>query len=40
MLQSGYTYTAALTPTINSVTPDRGGTGGGTAITIIGTDFG
>ncbi|XP_064635838.1 fibrocystin-L-like [Lineus longissimus] len=35
-----YTYQAALTPSISSVSPARGGTGGGTTITINGSGFG
>ncbi|WAR05573.1 PKHL1-like protein, partial [Mya arenaria] len=35
-----YTYNAALTPTISDVTPTKGGTGGGTTITISGSGFG
>ncbi|XP_013401885.1 LOW QUALITY PROTEIN: fibrocystin-L-like [Lingula anatina] len=35
-----YAYKAALTPTITSVSPARGGTGGGTLLTITGTNFG
>lgn len=34
-----FTYKANLTSTITSVGPNRGGTGGGTTITITGTDF-
>ena len=36
---SNYTYLASLTPQINSITPNSGGSGGGTEITIIGTGF-
>ncbi|XP_064635071.1 fibrocystin-L-like [Lineus longissimus] len=35
-----YTYQAALTPSISSVSPARGGTGGGTTLTITGSGFG
>merc|ERR1719422_2781341 len=35
----GFTYDRALTPTIASVTPVRGGTGGGTPLTITGSGF-
>ena len=34
-----YTYKADLTATITSVSPTRGGTGGGTTLTIVGTNF-
>jgi hypothetical protein len=34
-----YVYEANLTATITSVSPTRGGTGGGTTLTIIGTNF-
>ncbi|CAK8682966.1 unnamed protein product [Clavelina lepadiformis] len=36
---SSYTYSGAQTPTITRVTPERGGTGGGTKITITGSGF-
>lgn len=36
---TSYTYTTNLTATITSVSPVRGGTGGGTLLTIIGTNF-
>lgn len=39
-LSSAYTYNAGLTPTISGVTPTRGGTGGGTSLTVTGTGFG
>jgi hypothetical protein len=39
-LPGSYTYNAALTPTVSNVTPTRGGTGGGTSITVTGTGFG
>ncbi|XP_069076732.1 fibrocystin-L-like isoform X2 [Pleurodeles waltl] len=34
-----YTYRSSLTPTVTNVTPRRGGTGGGTLLTITGTGF-
>ena len=34
-----FTYTISLTPTVGSVSPTKGGTGGGTTITINGTNF-
>lgn len=34
-----FTYTINLTPTVGSVSPAKGGTGGGTTITINGTNF-
>lgn len=37
--ETGFTYKANLTSTVNSVSPNRGGTGGGTLITINGTNF-
>merc|ERR1719483_1010979 len=36
---SAFTYDQALTPSVISIDPVRGGTGGGTLITIIGTGF-
>ena len=36
---SGFTYKSNLTGTISSVSPNRGGTGGGTTLTINGTNF-
>ena len=36
---STFTYLLSLTPTLTSVSPLRGGTGGGTLLTIIGTKF-
>ncbi|CAH1789358.1 unnamed protein product [Owenia fusiformis] len=39
-LTNGYTYNSANTPAVTSVSPDRGGTGGGLAISIAGTGFG
>ena len=38
-LSSSFAYKAALTPTVSSVSPQRGGTGGGTTLTITGTGF-
>ena len=38
-LSSAFTYKAALTPTVTSVSPTRGGTGGGTMLTLTGTGF-
>ena len=38
-LSSGYTYKDTLTSTITSVSPSRGGTGGGVVLTITGTGF-
>ena len=35
----GFTYTAAPAPTVTSVAPSSGTTGGGTAVTITGTGF-
>ncbi|XP_069478234.1 fibrocystin-L [Ambystoma mexicanum] len=37
--EHAFTYRAALTPNISDVTPRRGGTGGGTRLTITGTGF-
>ena len=37
---SQYTYDPAITPEITSVTPQRGGTAGGTLLTITGSGFG
>jgi hypothetical protein len=34
-----YIYKSSLTATITSISPTRGGTGGGTTLTIIGTNF-
>jgi hypothetical protein len=34
-----YTYNANMTATVSSVSPTRGGTGGGTTLTITGTNF-
>ena len=35
----GFTYTAAVAPTLTSVSPTSGPTAGGTTITLTGTDF-
>ena len=37
---SKYIYDAGLTPTISGVSPSRGGTGGGTTLTVSGSGFG
>ena len=37
---NSYTYDGGLTPTISGVSPSRGGTGGGTTLTISGSGFG
>lgn len=34
-----FTYVASITPQVTSASPLRGGTGGGVALTIIGTNF-
>ncbi|XP_069115782.1 fibrocystin-L-like [Argopecten irradians] len=39
-ITNAYTYRPNLTPTITGVTPNRGGTAGGTTVTINGTNFG
>ncbi|KAH3704520.1 hypothetical protein DPMN_079576 [Dreissena polymorpha] len=39
-LSGVYTYSGALTPTIMGLNPARGGTGGGTTVTISGSGFG
>ncbi|XP_060067607.1 fibrocystin-L-like [Ylistrum balloti] len=39
-LENAYTYDPALTPVIDDVTPKRGGTQGGTKLTISGSNFG
>lgn len=39
-LSNSYTYNSALTPSISGVDPSRGGTGGGTTITVTGSGFG
>ena len=36
---TSFSYLSSLTPTIRYAIPRRGGTGGGTAITIFGSDF-
>ncbi|OCT77100.1 fibrocystin-L [Xenopus laevis] len=38
-LNSSFTYNSALTPVISDVTPKRGGTAGGTNLTITGSQF-
>ena len=35
----GFTYDQSLTPTVDSISPVRGGTGGGTLVTISGSGF-
>ena len=37
---SKYIYDAGLTPTISGVSSSRGGTGGGTTLTVSGSGFG
>ncbi|MBN3294523.1 PKHL1 protein, partial [Polypterus senegalus] len=37
--QQAFTYKSSLTPVITSVSPRRGGTGGGTSLTITGSGF-
>ncbi|KAK3107766.1 hypothetical protein FSP39_021797 [Pinctada imbricata] len=39
-LASGYTYDSSITPEITGVSPARGGTGGGTTLTVTGSGFG
>uniref|UniRef100_A0A8C4XEU0 PKHD1 like 1 n=1 Tax=Erpetoichthys calabaricus TaxID=27687 RepID=A0A8C4XEU0_ERPCA len=39
-LSNAFTYTSSLTPVVTAVTPRRGGTGGGTKLTITGSGFG
>lgn len=39
-LTKSYTYDSNLTSTVTDVTPTRGGTGGGTVLTITGSGFG
>nr|DBA24045.1 TPA: hypothetical protein GDO54_011748 [Pyxicephalus adspersus] len=39
-INNSFTYTTELTPTIYDVTPRRGGTAGGTRLTITGSQFG
>ena len=38
--ENSYNYQASLTPVITGVNPKRGGTGGGTRLTISGSGFG
>lgn len=38
-VEDAFTYTEAITPTVIQVTPNRGGTLGGTQITISGNNF-
>ncbi|XP_028646739.2 fibrocystin-L-like [Erpetoichthys calabaricus] len=40
MLSNAFTYESSLTPVVTAVTPRRGGTGGGTKLTITGSGFG
>ena len=37
--EDGFTYDQALTPSVTSISPVRGGTGGGTLVTVTGTGF-
>ena len=39
-IEDTYVYDSALTPIISSVSPKRAGTGGGTKLTIEGSNFG
>ncbi|MBN3294524.1 PKHL1 protein, partial [Polypterus senegalus] len=39
-LSNAFTYKLSLTPVVTAVTPRRGGTGGGTSLTISGSGFG
>ena len=39
LLENGFKYDEALTPKLTSVSPRRGGTGGGTPITLTGSGF-
>lgn len=39
VLEDGYDMLDAFTPRVTDVSPRRGGTGGGTAVTITGTGF-
>ncbi|KAG2464816.1 PKHL1 protein, partial [Polypterus senegalus] len=39
-LSNAFTYESLLTPVVTAVTPRRGGTGGGTSLTISGSGFG
>lgn len=38
-LSSAFTYDHSLMATVTNVSPKRGGTGGGTEVTITGTNF-
>jgi hypothetical protein len=38
-LSAPYVYGANLTATVTAVSPTRGGTGGGTTLTVTGTNF-
>ncbi|XP_059501744.1 PKHD1 like 1, tandem duplicate 1 isoform X2 [Stegostoma tigrinum] len=38
-VHNGFTYSLALTPVITTISPRRGGTGGGTKLTITGSGF-
>ena len=38
-LATGFTYTAPVTPTLTAIAPTSGPTGGGTAVTLTGTNF-
>ena len=38
--RSGFNVDSSLTPTISSINPKKGGTAGGTLLTITGTGFG
>ncbi|XP_053388767.1 fibrocystin-L-like isoform X2 [Mercenaria mercenaria] len=40
ILPTAYSYISSLTPTISNVSPRRGGTGGGSRLTITGAGFG
>jgi IPT/TIG domain len=40
MVVAGFVYAGCVAPTITSVTPNFGPTGGGTSVTITGTNFG
>ena len=37
--RSSFTYSVSLTPNLLNVSPSRGGTGGGTLLKIMGTNF-
>lgn len=39
-LPKGFVMRAALTPFVSAVSPRRGGTAGGTRVTVVGTGFG